>query len=56
VYKAENGSLPATFTIDDLEGYATTWDVIRFCPAVGHAPLYYDAPSQSVACPNHVFP
>ncbi len=55
VYRSERGSIPPTFTIDDLEGYATTWNVISVCPAPGHAALYFDAPSDSIMCPDHVF-
>lgn len=57
VYRSErDGELPATFTIDDLETYATTWDVISVCPASDHAPLYYDDATEAIVCPNHVFP
>lgn len=55
VYRSEHSVLPATFTIDDLETYANAWDVISVCPA-DHAPLYYDDVSESIVCPNHVFP
>lgn len=54
VYCSANGSLTSTFTIDALEGYANTWDVIRFCPLDGD-PLYYDDVTQSILCPNHPF-
>lgn len=56
VYRSErSGALPPTFTIEDLEGYANTWDVISVCPDDGAA-LYYDSASASIVCPNHVFP
>jgi len=55
VYRSEVGTLPPTFVIDDLEEYATTWNVISVCPADG-TPLHYDSASDSITCPNHPFP
>jgi prepilin-type N-terminal cleavage/methylation domain-containing protein len=53
IYKADrHGSLPPTFTLDDLRGAANTWERITECP-LGGADLYYDAPSDSIICPNH---
>ncbi len=53
VYRANNGSLPATFTIDVLQGYADTWEFISVCPLPSHDALYYDPVSDSIVCPNH---
>ncbi|MDO8949969.1 MAG: prepilin-type N-terminal cleavage/methylation domain-containing protein [Actinomycetota bacterium] len=54
IYRGTSGSLATTFTLDDLEGYANTWDIITVCPLDG-APLVYDDVSESIICPNHPF-
>lgn len=54
IYRGTRGSLTSTFTLGDLEGYATTWDVITVCP-LDKAPLVFDSATESIICPNHPF-